>query len=318
MKTSICIPRKCLLSAAALLLLLPIGQAWAADITVDADCSLPNAIRSANGEELLEPKSDCEAGDSVGEAEDAQADGLTATGLDTITIDFAGTNEGTIALSATLAINSAIVIDGSGYGVNGGGNQIFSVAQGSLTLNDLTMSNGFSQENGGAISVTGGVLTLNNSAVSGSGARGLGGGIYAVDSDVTLVDSVVSGNATAASAENYPPAASQTESTLEAETIDVSKETVIPPAVEGSSGGGIYFDGESSNLIIDRSGCERQCGSRAWRRHLHRQRQRDGRRLDHKRQPRGRRRRRHLQRRRQHFHPCHSCRQQRHCQRRNR
>ncbi|MCY3778990.1 MAG: SH3 domain-containing protein [Chloroflexi bacterium] len=288
MKTSICISRKCFLTAVALLFLLPIAQAWAADITVDADCSLPNAIRSANGEDLVEPRIDCEPGDGVDEEEDnGQADDEVIPGLDTITIDIGGTDEGMIALDATLAISSVIVIDGNGFSLNGGGNQIFSVALGSLTLNDLTISNGFSLENGGAISVTGGALTLNNSAVRDSGARGLGGGIYALDSDVALIDSVVSGNATAASAEDYPPVEdepedegqadasqaieadaegeaqtaddsetveSQTENSQEAEATEEPEEEVVPPEVEGRSGGGIYLSGESSSLVIDRSG----------------------------------------------------------------
>ena len=45
------------------LLLMPIGQALAADITVDADCSLRNAFLSANEQEMVEPLAACEAGD---------------------------------------------------------------------------------------------------------------------------------------------------------------------------------------------------------------------------------------------------------------
>ena len=61
------------------LLLLPVAGALAADITVDAGCSLANAIRAANEEELVEPLADCEAGDPLVDAEN--------TGLDAITID---------------------------------------------------------------------------------------------------------------------------------------------------------------------------------------------------------------------------------------
>ena len=119
--------KRYLILALAIMLLLPIGQALAADITVDADCSLPNAVRSANGEELLEPLIDCEVGDS---ADGAQDDDEMIPGLDTITIDISGTDEGAIALDATLAVNSHIVVDGAGYSVNGGGNQIFSITLG--------------------------------------------------------------------------------------------------------------------------------------------------------------------------------------------
>ena len=283
MKTSICRYMKCLLAAMALLLLLPVGQALAADITVDADCSLANAIRSANGEDLVEPLIDCESGDGVDDS-NAQSDEMVP-GLDTISIDVSGTSDGVIALDATLAVSSHIVLDGNGYTVNGSGNQIFSVTFGSLTVNDLNMSNGFSVKNGGAISVTGGSLTLNNSAVRDSGARGLGGGIYALASDISLIDSVVSGNATAAVADDYPPLVIEEEQvddgqsgdsqTLEADTEGEAQtledgeavesqteatpepeEEVVLPEVEGTSGGGIYFAGESNSLLMDRSGVD--------------------------------------------------------------
>ena len=83
--------------------LLPIAQALAADITVDADCSLANAIRSANGEAPVEPQTDCEAGDVLPNSQDS------------ISIDISGTDEGVILLDATLSVSSAIVINGNGY-----------------------------------------------------------------------------------------------------------------------------------------------------------------------------------------------------------
>ena len=254
--------------------LLPIGQAIAADITVDADCSLANAIRSANGEAPVEPQTDCEAGDTLPASQD------------TISIDVSGTNEGNILLDATLSVASAIVINGNGYSLNGGGKQIFNITAGSLTLNDLTMSGGFSITNGGAIAVANAALTLNNSVVSGNGSRGFGGGIYALDSDVTVADSAVSGNATNANAEDYEPVvaeeddADQTEGTaqaadgatdatdltdleaqsegdeMEAEAQAEDPEELVLPDVDGVNGGGIYFSGESSNLVIERSGID--------------------------------------------------------------
>ena len=65
-------------------LLLPFGRAFAADITVGEDCSLYNAILSANGEEQIEPLNSCEDGD---EAVDE-----TQTGTDTITLDFSSSD----------------------------------------------------------------------------------------------------------------------------------------------------------------------------------------------------------------------------------
>ncbi len=287
MKTTDFIATRTFLWVIALLFALPIGQVLAADITVDADCSLANAIRSANGDALVEPGIDCEAGDS------GQVEGVALPGLDTITIDASGASDGMIALDATLAVSSHIVIAGGGNSLNGGGKQIFTVTSGSLTLNDLTMSNGFSVENGGAISVTDSALTLNNSAISNSGARGYGGGIYAANSNVTLTDSVVIGNATDASADDYPPVETAEEEAQTAESQAVegaveadaqhaaegeaqgeeaqaeataaptntpdptpTPETLVLPEVEGRSGGGIYFAGESSMLRLERSGVD--------------------------------------------------------------
>ena len=290
MKTKAFIATRTLILIIALMILQPIGQSLAADITVDADCSLANAIRSANGEDMVEPMMDCEAGDGA----DDNAEGETLPGLDTITIDIAGTHEGMIALDATLAVSSNIVIEGAGFSVNGGGNQIFSVSLSSLSLNDLTMSNGFSVENGGAISVTEGSLTLSNSAVRDSGARGFGGGIYALDSAVTLLDSVISGNATGAAAEDYPPVeveehedpdddgqgdagsgdgdaqgadhdhesgnantlepTATPEATATPEVSETEEEEL--PEVAGTYGGGLYFAGADSSLAVDRSGVD--------------------------------------------------------------
>ena len=223
--------------------LLPVGQALAADITVDADCSLANAIRSANGEAPVEPRIECEAG--AGPDADVTIDLLTGeafpAGHDIISIEVSGTDEGSILLDATLPVTSPIVVNGNGHSVNGGGKQIFAITAGSLTLNDLTLSGGFSLTYGGAIAVSNAALTLNNSVVSGSGSRGFGGGIYALDSDLTLADSVVSGNVTNADAADFG--------------LVVDPETVLQ-AVAGVSGGGIYFSGESSNLVIERSGID--------------------------------------------------------------
>ena len=221
---------------------MPIGQALAADIVVDADCSLQNAVRSANGEELVEPLLECEVGD------------VDADGSDTIMLDISGTDEGVIALDETLDIQSEVVIEGSGFVISGGNSlQIFNVSAGSLTLNNLTMRDGFSAGNGGAIAVNGAVLALNNSVVSSSSAAGLGGGIYALDSDVTLVGSVLSGNQTGAEI------AIATEEDDNAEEDGDVEESEAAQAVEvwvDSFGGGLYFAGKANSLVIEKSGLD--------------------------------------------------------------
>ena len=252
----------CVIAALLVLLTLPIGQALAADITVDADCSLANAILSANGETMLEPRAECESGDSGGDN----------NGLDTITIEVAGATDGTITLDATLSVSSAIVIEGRGNRINGAGNQIFNVTAGALTLKDLTLYSGFSPSNGGAIAVADAVLTLNNSAIRNSGARGLGGAIYALNSDVTLVDSAISDSLTNATmadviieeepaesdADDENEISPQAEADAQAEQPgepEAQSESELP-AVEGLHGGGLYFAGDASTLTIDRSGID--------------------------------------------------------------
>ena len=263
-------------AAAMFLLLMPMGQALAADIAVDADCSLQNAIRSANEEATVEPRADCEAGDADSGNSQVDDDGNEIpAGLDTITIEIAGADDGVITLDGTLTVTSSIVIEGGGLAIEGGGNQIFSITAGSLTLNNLNLRGGWTEHNGGAIAVRNAAVTLINSVVSESSARALGGGIYAFDSDLTLVDSAVTGSATGI-LEKPAPAADGEElchrhddggaqahaevqchrhdsETAQTESIDGSTEEII---TWDTYGGGIYFEGESNSLNLERSGLD--------------------------------------------------------------
>lgn len=284
MKTSSFISIIYLCLASMVLLLMPIGQALAADITVDADCSLQNAILSANEQDMAEPMADCETGDDDDGSTQVDDDGNEIpAGEDTIAIDVAGTVEGVITLDATLAITTNIVIEGGGYAIDGAGNQIFSVTAGSLTANNLNIRNGWTEGNGGAISAANAAVTLNNSVVSGSGAKVLGGGIYALDSDLTLIDSVVSGNATGVLTKPEPPpeaedlchqhagsgAHAHAEEQCHAHEQDnaqsrPTEEPAAEPTTEptqdpitwDTSGGGVFFEGLENNLIIDKSGVD--------------------------------------------------------------
>ena len=168
--------RVILLSVVSAFLLLSAGIVFGADITVDDDCSVYNAFLSANGEEQVAPLDNCEAGDD------------DETGPDTITIDLASTDEGTIVLSSAMSVSSDIVVEGGGFVLSGDEtHQVFVIDGGSLQVNSLTMTSGYADGDGGSISVSSSSLTLNNSVVSNSIANGNGGGIYAVDSDVSLI-----------------------------------------------------------------------------------------------------------------------------------
>ncbi len=244
---------------ALIVLLLSIGPALAADINVDADCSLRNAILSANEQDMVEPLAACETGDINDGVTQVDDDGnVIPAGLDTITIQVDGTSEGVITLEGTLTVTSNIVIEGGGSVVQGAGKQIFNVSAGSLTVHNLTMNGGWSDGNGGAIAVRESALKLVNSVVSGSGARALGGGIYAANSDLSLVGSVVMDNSTGVLTKPEPPAEpddTEADNNGEAENNEGSAQAEsAEPITWDTSGGGIYFKGEGKALAIDRSG----------------------------------------------------------------
>lgn len=211
-------PKQIWLLLAIAALILPLGRAFAADITVDADCSLSNAVLSANGAEQVAPLNNCEVGDAAVDAEQ--------TGSDTITIDFSGTAEGVITLASTLRISSDVIVDGAGFVINGGeSHQIFNVQGASLSLMNLTMTGGFSETSGGGVYVSNGSLAMNNSVISNSASRSHGGGIYAQSSDVDIANSALSGNSAGDD--------------------------------DAVSGAGIYFDGgEEHSLSINKSGLD--------------------------------------------------------------
>jgi hypothetical protein len=103
----------------------------------------------------------------------------------------------TITLSNTLTINTNLTIDASvlpgGLQINGNGSvEIFNVAS-SITvfLNSLTVTNGYSTNNGGGI-YNNGTLTLTNCILSGNSAT-IGGGIYN-NGILTMNQCALSGN----------------------------------------------------------------------------------------------------------------------------
>ena len=162
-------------------------------ITVDDNCSLANAIRSANGNTQIE-----ESGDRDGnaECEDGADPDDSATPPETgddIILLTANTT-----LTAQLpAITSRIQLEGAGRSVSGDGQfQVFNVSGGQLSVEELTITKGLSSTVGGGIYINSGALSLSDSAIKDSGASDIGGGIYAIDSDVEIADSEFSGNST--------------------------------------------------------------------------------------------------------------------------
>ena len=146
--------------------------ALARDIRVDGDCSLRDAITTYNTET------------STGGCR------LPSWGKPRIYL------KTDITLTEPLpAIWTDLHIEGYGHQISGDKlHQVFAVYNHDLSINNLHIIDGYSEENGGAIYVTGGEVTLSNSSVKSSLALENGGAIYARSGTVSIVDTIISGN----------------------------------------------------------------------------------------------------------------------------
>ncbi len=167
-----------LLMSLALLLLFAIPKARAADIVVDAGCTLADAIEAANTDAAV---GGCPAGD----------------GADTIRL----TRD--VTLTAKLPpISSELTIAGANRTISGADEfNIFEVLEGTLTVSNLTMTGG-STRYGGAIFANNANLTIIDSVLRGNRAE-VSGGAMAVQwgtltvSGSTFEDNVAEGAAAA-------------------------------------------------------------------------------------------------------------------------
>ena len=162
-------------------------------ITVDDNCSLANAIRSANGNAQIEESGDSDGNDDCEDGADPDDSASPPdTGDDIILLTTDVTLTGQLP-----SITSSIQVEGDGHTISGDGKyQVFSVSGGQLSLNELTITDGLSSTVGGGIYVNSGSLSIHDSAIKNSQASDIGGGIYAIDSDVDIADSDVSENST--------------------------------------------------------------------------------------------------------------------------
>lgn len=164
------------LARVLLLLSLAVGlfgaPVLAADISVDEDCTLSQAIVSAN---LDAEQGRCTAG----------------SGDDTITL----TADVTLGGSALPTITTDLTIDGGDNTISAGDSSaIFVIDDANVTILNLTVKDGLTGTRGGAFFIDGGSLTLTDSSVEHNQALDSGGGIYANDAKVTLNSSVVQHN----------------------------------------------------------------------------------------------------------------------------
>jgi len=98
-------------------------------------------------------------------------------------------------------VTTTITIDGNGHTIaRGSGAPRFRLIAvtptGDLTLNEVTLSGGYSTDDGGAIYLKDGVLSLNNSAIHDNSAYygGFGGGLAASGGTVSIADSTLANN----------------------------------------------------------------------------------------------------------------------------
>ena len=153
-------------------LVLAPPAALARDIRVDGDCSLRDAITTYNTETST---GGCRMPNWGKPRIYLKTDIVLTEPLPPITTD--------------------LTIDGHGHQISGDKlHQVFVVYNHDLSINNLHIIDGYSEENGGAIYVTGGEVTLSNSSVKSSLALEGGGAIYARSGTVSIVDTIISGN----------------------------------------------------------------------------------------------------------------------------
>ncbi len=161
----------CLILLCLCLALCSAGLVFAADISVDEDCSLAAAIIAANNDAAFEK---CPAG----------------AGDDTITLTV------DVTLSNRLpAITTDLTIDGADKTISGDRRSaIFSISEATVTLKNMTVTKGLTGTRGAAIHIEDSDLTLSGATISESQAGDAGGGVYANNSSLTISNSIFRNN----------------------------------------------------------------------------------------------------------------------------
>ncbi len=202
------------------LLVLPVAQVFAADITVRTGCTLNQAVNAATRNQTY---GSCPAGDDQDDTIILTAD---------------------ITLSATQTIATDVTIDGKGFTISGGSAvQVFSIGNSvDVTIKNLTITDGSARSGGGIANQ--GTLTINNSTISGNTATAGGGGIYNNTGTLTINNSTISGNTASTSGGGI----------YSTGTLTINNST-IQDNTASDYGGGIYSTGtltiENNSTIRD-------------------------------------------------------------------
>jgi len=212
-------------------------------ILVDENCSLANAIRSANGEAQVEEAGDADGNDDCELGTEPQLDAdPPEDGSDIIRLTR------NVTLSEELpVITTAVQIEGKNRTLSGDDSYAgIHVQGGSLAISDITIAQMTSIGSGGALHIFEGELEINNSIINNNSAGDVGGGIYASDSKLAINDSYISNNNTLRShGGGVYFVSSDNSHVLEA------RRTVFYRNVSTEDGGGLKISG--GTVFIDKS-----------------------------------------------------------------
>ena len=199
-------------------------------------CTLREAINNANS------ASDSSAGDCA-----------AGTGDDSISFSVTG-GAGAVSINSPLPVQKTVTIDGTGENITIDGHNAYQILQvqpgAALTLNSLTIANGFVDGgNGGAVE-NAGTLTITNSTVTGNSslyANGTGGYGGAIDNEgdatLTVGNSTFSSNSTSFGGGGIAGgfgAVTISDSTFTKNSANLS--------IDGS-GGAVYCDGSGPDTL---------------------------------------------------------------------
>ncbi len=232
-----------LLASAVSLVITPVAanQAMAAVIQVRGACSLVDAIYSANAN----ASANCTAGDAAG------TDTIVLQNSSVYTLDTL--NNKTDGSNGLPLIDSNITIQGNDSTISRSSSapdfRLFHVTAGNtLTLDNVTVSNGIASEPGGAVFNRGTVKIQNRSSLSGNSSAKFGGGLYnANNSTAVLTNSTVSKNV----ANDGGGIASGLGAVLQIEESTITGNSAQGVVVFSISGGGGLLNYGSQVLLIN-------------------------------------------------------------------
>ncbi|MGD1700197.1 Calx-beta domain-containing protein, partial [Dapis sp. BLCC M229] len=116
--------------------------------------------------------------------------------------------------------------------------RVFNISNATVTISDVTISNGSATNGGGIYAYSGTTVTINNSTISGNSATSNGGGIYS-EGSITLDNSTISGNTAYRGAGVF--------NHLYGYLAVTNSSTITGNVTTGGNGGGITNLGDSNN-----------------------------------------------------------------------